>query len=138
MSPLVAKSRMTAMALVSTFLAAGLTSTGCGGGGRTYPAEEPAPARYDEPAEAPPPRASEDRTENVLQDPEPAWEPEPATAPPPRRRAVVVSVNRGESAGIRQGEWYDVFAMGEDMVDPDTGEVLGSTETKVGRIKISQ
>ena len=43
---------------------------------------------------------------------------------------MTVSVNRGESAGIRAGEEYDVFEMGEALVDPDTG--FTSTVAKEG------
>ena len=49
-----------------------------------------------------------------------------------------VMVNRGEGAGISEGDVYDVFSEGQELIDPDTGEVLGSEETKVGRIQIGQ
>lgn len=49
-----------------------------------------------------------------------------------------VSVNRGEGGGLSVGDTLDVFVEGQEMIDPDTGEVLGSEETKVGRIRISQ
>lgn len=50
----------------------------------------------------------------------------------------VVSINRGEGGGIAVGEEFDVFTEGEELVDPDTGEVLGSEETKIGRIRVEQ
>ncbi|MEZ6185138.1 MAG: CsgG/HfaB family protein [Planctomycetota bacterium] len=50
----------------------------------------------------------------------------------------VVSINRGEGGGINVGEEYDVFTEGEELVDPDTGEVLGSEETKIGRIRVDE
>lgn len=48
------------------------------------------------------------------------------------------SVNRGEGGGLSVGDTLDVYAEGQEMIDPDTGEVLGSEETKVGRIRITQ
>jgi curli biogenesis system outer membrane secretion channel CsgG len=50
----------------------------------------------------------------------------------------VVSINRGQGGGVAVGDVLDVFTEGEAMVDPDTGEVLGSEETKVGRIRVDQ
>jgi hypothetical protein len=35
------------------------------------------------------------------------------------------------------GQVWRVFAVGEQMVDPDTKEVLGREEVAVGRIKIT-
>lgn len=53
-------------------------------------------------------------------------------------QAGVVFVNRGQGGGVAEGEVYDTFVPGEELVDPDTGESLGSEETKVGRIRITQ
>jgi len=50
----------------------------------------------------------------------------------------VVAINRGEGGGVDVGMELDVFTEGEEMIDPDTGEVLGSMETKVARIRVSQ
>ncbi len=33
---------------------------------------------------------------------------------------------------------YDLFEMGEELTDPDTGEPLGSEETRVGRVKVTR
>lgn len=49
-----------------------------------------------------------------------------------------VSVNRGQGGGLEVGAMLDVFVEGEAMVDPDTGEVLGSEEVKVARIRVTQ
>jgi TolB-like protein len=49
-----------------------------------------------------------------------------------------VAVNRGEGGGLSVGDTLDTYAEGEQMVDPDTGEVLGSEETKTGRVRITQ
>jgi len=45
-------------------------------------------------------------------------------------------VNYGKGY-LDKGDVLDVFSQGEQIVDPDTGEVLGSEEEKVGRIKIT-
>ncbi|HZI66700.1 MAG TPA: CsgG/HfaB family protein [Thermoanaerobaculia bacterium] len=47
-----------------------------------------------------------------------------------------IYVNVGAEAGIKEGDEFDVFRVGEQIKDPDTGEVLGGSEVKVGRIKI--
>lgn len=52
--------------------------------------------------------------------------------------AGVVSINRGQGGGVAVGDVFDVYTEGEEMIDPDTGEVLGSEETKVGRIRLDQ
>jgi len=49
-----------------------------------------------------------------------------------------VTINRGEGSGIKVGEVWEIFGTGEEMVDPDTGESLGKTETKLGEIVIDR
>jgi len=49
-----------------------------------------------------------------------------------------IYLNRGEGGGIDVGESYNVFGQGEALVDPASGETLGSTETLLGRVKISR
>jgi len=39
---------------------------------------------------------------------------------------------------VKEGEEFDVFQMGTPIKDPDTGEVLGQNETKVGRIRVEK
>lgn len=41
-------------------------------------------------------------------------------------------INRGDDSGLKVGETFDVFAPGEELIAPDTGESLGTTETRVG------
>jgi hypothetical protein len=41
-------------------------------------------------------------------------------------------INMGSVSGIKVGDTYDVYSMGEPLVDPDTGQVLGVDETKTG------
>jgi hypothetical protein len=47
-----------------------------------------------------------------------------------------VYVNRGEDGGLRQGEVLSVFRPGIQLVDPYTGEVLGSAETEIGTVRV--
>jgi len=46
-------------------------------------------------------------------------------------------VNVGSEAGVKEGDEFDVYRVGEQIKDPDTGEVLGANETKVGRVRIT-
>jgi curli biogenesis system outer membrane secretion channel CsgG len=54
------------------------------------------------------------------------------------KRDNTVTINRGEGAGVAEGNIFNVFAQGDELKDPDTGEVLGREEVKVGKVKISQ
>ena len=55
-----------------------------------------------------------------------------------KTNAGEVTINRGEGSGIKVGEVWEVFGTGEDMVDPDTGESLGKSETRIGEIVIER
>ncbi|MGA1204925.1 MAG: CsgG/HfaB family protein [Opitutales bacterium] len=60
---------------------------------------------------------------------------------PARVMSVVgpqVTINRGDGTGIAVGQKWDIFALGEEMIDPDTGESLGQNEVKVGEITINR
>tara|TARA_B100002019_G_scaffold280988_1_gene284558 strand:+ start:1812 stop:2717 length:906 start_codon:yes stop_codon:yes gene_type:complete len=46
------------------------------------------------------------------------------------------TVSRGDGTGIAKDQIWEVFALGEDLIDPDTGENLGGDEVYVGEIKI--
>lgn len=48
----------------------------------------------------------------------------------------VVYLNRGEGGGLRAGDNLDVFQPGKVIVDPDTREVIGASEVKVGSIRV--
>ena len=52
------------------------------------------------------------------------------------KRETQISINRGEGAGVEMGQIYHVFAQGEELVDPDTHEVLGREEVMVGTARI--
>ena len=54
------------------------------------------------------------------------------------KRDNMVTINRGEGGGVAEGDTFNVFALGEEMIDPDTKESLGHEEVKVGKVKISQ
>lgn len=49
-----------------------------------------------------------------------------------------VYLNVGAEAGLKEGDTFDVYRVGNVIKDPDTGEVLGSDETKVGRVKVTK
>jgi len=48
-----------------------------------------------------------------------------------------VYVNLGERNGVSSSIQFDVYQPGEDLIDPDTGENLGSESTKKGTIEIA-
>lgn len=47
-------------------------------------------------------------------------------------------INRGNDSGMKLGEEFEVFEPGEELIDPATGENLGSTETLVGKVKVTR
>ncbi|MHC4833740.1 MAG: CsgG/HfaB family protein [Planctomycetota bacterium] len=48
----------------------------------------------------------------------------------------VATINRGEGTGIEPGQFWELFHAGEAMIDPDTGENLGSEEIPIGWAKV--
>jgi hypothetical protein len=48
-----------------------------------------------------------------------------------------VTINRGDGTGIAVDQVWNVFALGNEMIDPDTKESLGRAEVKVGQVKIN-
>jgi curli biogenesis system outer membrane secretion channel CsgG len=54
------------------------------------------------------------------------------------KRDNTVTINRGEGGGVAAGDIFNVYALGEEMIDPDTKESLGREEVKVGKVKITQ
>lgn len=48
-----------------------------------------------------------------------------------------VWVNLGSEHGLTVGDVLGVYHMGEAVKDPDTGEVLGADEKKIGQIKVT-
>lgn len=50
-----------------------------------------------------------------------------------------IVVNLGAANGVQEGMYFDVMdPSGEDITDPDTGEVLGSIERPKVRVKVTQ
>lgn len=47
-----------------------------------------------------------------------------------------IFVNRGEGSGVEVGQVWGLFSVGRELVDEDTGDVLGSVETPIGRVRI--
>ncbi len=50
----------------------------------------------------------------------------------------IVTINRGDGTGIAAGQLWEVFALGEELIDPDTGASLGREEMSVGRVRIQR
>ena len=48
-----------------------------------------------------------------------------------------VTINRGDGGGIEKGQVWQIYAVGEALVDPDTGEILGQEEVHVGSARIT-
>jgi hypothetical protein len=53
------------------------------------------------------------------------------------KRDKQVTINRGEGGGVEVGQLWNVFALGEELTDPDTKESLGREEVLVGKAKIT-
>jgi len=49
-----------------------------------------------------------------------------------------VFINRGKDGGLKKGQLLNVFKPGVALIDPDTGENLGSAETMIGQIKVTR
>jgi TolB-like protein len=48
-----------------------------------------------------------------------------------------VYINRGDGVGFKVGDTLSVVTLGEGLLDPDTGEVLGSAEEVVGTVQVT-
>ncbi len=48
----------------------------------------------------------------------------------------VVYLSASAKTGSSNGEVFSVYSVGEELIDPDTGELLGSEEEKIGSVKI--
>jgi hypothetical protein len=49
-----------------------------------------------------------------------------------------VTVNRGDGTDIAVGQVWNVWALGAELKDPDTGEVLGRERLAVGKVRITE
>ena len=54
------------------------------------------------------------------------------------KRDKEITINRGEGAGMAVGATFNVYALGQELIDPDTKESLGREEVKVGKVKVTQ
>jgi curli biogenesis system outer membrane secretion channel CsgG len=50
----------------------------------------------------------------------------------------IVTLNRGDGSDIAVGQMWEAFALGEELIDPDTGISLGREEVSVGTIRITR
>ena len=48
-----------------------------------------------------------------------------------------IYINVGAEAGVQVGQVFYVVRKGKVITDPDTGEILGADETKVGQVKVA-
>ena len=48
-----------------------------------------------------------------------------------------VTVNRGEGSGMVVDQVWRVFAVGKELLDPDTKEVLGKEEVEIGKVRVT-
>ena len=53
------------------------------------------------------------------------------------KRGSVVTINRNDQSGIKVGQVWEVMVLGDDLVDPDTGDV-SREEVYVGTVKITR
>lgn len=49
----------------------------------------------------------------------------------------VATFNRNDAMGVSVGDEYEIFAQGEEMVDPGTGDKLGFEELSVGKLTVT-
>lgn len=52
------------------------------------------------------------------------------------KRDKQITINRGDGSGVEVDQIWHVFAVGQDIIDPDTKEVLGKEEVLIGKAKI--
>jgi len=55
-----------------------------------------------------------------------------------KARGKSLFVSAGERNGTKVGDEFVVFSKGEELKDPDTGEILGFDEEEIGSIKITK
>lgn len=47
-----------------------------------------------------------------------------------------VWINRGQDGGLKEGDMLNLYRPGEALIDPDTGESLGSAEVFLAKVKV--
>lgn len=53
------------------------------------------------------------------------------------KRERVVTINRNDQSGISVGQMWEVYALGDELVDPDTGDKTRE-EVLVGKVKVTR
>jgi hypothetical protein len=53
------------------------------------------------------------------------------------RTDKTVTINRGDGTGVAIGQIWNVFALGQELKDPDTGASLGHEEIPAGQVRIT-
>lgn len=53
------------------------------------------------------------------------------------KRDKIVTINRNDQSGIKVGQEWEVFILGDELVDPDTGE-KSREEVLVGKVKVNR
>ena len=53
------------------------------------------------------------------------------------KRDKIVTINRNDQSGIKVGQTWEVFILGDEMVDPDTGD-KSREEVLVGKVKVTR
>lgn len=49
----------------------------------------------------------------------------------------ILSIDKGKDTDVKKGQVYEIFEVGEEMFDPETGESLGVEETSIGKAEIT-
>ena len=49
-----------------------------------------------------------------------------------------VTINRGDAGGVSVGDRFTVYALGKELIDPDTGVSLGANEVPIGTVIITR
>ncbi len=49
-----------------------------------------------------------------------------------------VTFSRGEGSGVALGQVWVVYALGQELTDPDTGASLGREELQVGKVRVTR
>jgi curli biogenesis system outer membrane secretion channel CsgG len=60
---------------------------------------------------------------------------------PPRvlaKTGDVVTIQIGKGTGAKKGEKWDIFALGKNLKDPDTGKNLGPEEIYIGQVELTR
>ncbi len=54
------------------------------------------------------------------------------------KTGATVTLNIGDGTDVAVGQLWEVFAVGEELIDPDTGVSLGREEASVGKVRITR